>query len=251
MSIFFHEQLYRTDAVMSKLKDYSVAICGAGALGANLTESLTRSGFSTLKVIDRDRIEECNLSTQPYYRSDVGALKAKVLANYLYRAIGTKVEVETKSLTSTNAASLLKNSRLIVDAFDNSVSRQAVWNYADRAEALCLHVGLSANYAKVIWNDVYRVPSDANDDVCDYPLVRNLVMLTVAVACEAIVAFVTTGKQQNQTITLKDLAVRCSSSKSKAIAIHECQKEKEGQIALLFVFAQFCISSIELKLEVD
>lgn len=208
MSIFFHEQLYRTDTVMAKLKEFPVTICGAGALGANLAENLARAGFGKLKVIDRDRIEERNLSTQPYYRSDVGAFKAKILANNLYRAIGTKVEAETKELTATNAAQLLKGSRLIVDVFDNSTSRQAVKEYGDRSGTPCLHAGLSADYAEVIWNEVYRVPSDVNDDICDYPLARNLVMLTVAVACEAIVSFVATGEQRHFTITLKDLSIQ-------------------------------------------
>ena len=81
MSIFFHEQLYRSPENMAKIKEFSIAICGAGALGANITENLVRSGFSKIKVIDFDRIEERNLSTQPYYRSDVGAFKAKILAN--------------------------------------------------------------------------------------------------------------------------------------------------------------------------
>jgi len=207
MTIFFHEQLYRTDSVMAKLKDFPVTICGAGALGANLAENLARAGFGKLKVIDRDRIEERNLSTQPYYRSDVGTFKAKILANNLYRAIGTKVEAETKELTAMNAAQLLKDSGLIVDVFDNSISRQAVKDYANLTGTTCLHAGLSADYAEVIWNDVYRVPSDVNDDVCDYPLARNLVMLTVAVACEAIISFVATGEQQHFTITLKDLSV--------------------------------------------
>ncbi|UBF30126.1 ThiF family adenylyltransferase (plasmid) [Kovacikia minuta CCNUW1] len=208
MSIFFHEQLYRTDEIMAKLKEFPVTICGAGALGANLAENLARAGFGKLKVIDRDRIEERNLSTQPYYRSDVGAFKAKILANNLYRAIGTKVEAATKELTATNAAQLLKESRLIVDVFDNSASRQAVRDYADHTGIPCLHAGLSADYAEVIWNDVYRVPSDVNDDVCNYPLARNLVMLTVAVACEVIVSFVATGEQRHFTITLKDLSVQ-------------------------------------------
>jgi molybdopterin/thiamine biosynthesis adenylyltransferase len=208
MSIFFHEQLYRTDAVMAKLKDYPVTICGAGALGANLAENLARAGFGKLKVIDRDRIEERNLSTQPYYRSDVGAFKAKILANHLYRAIGTKVEAETKELTSANAAQLLKDSRLIVDVFDNSTSRQVVKDYADQTGTLCLHAGLASDYAEVIWNHVYRVPSDVNDDVCDYPLARNLVMLTVAVASEAIASWVAMGEQRSFTITLKDLSVQ-------------------------------------------
>jgi len=134
MSIFFHEQLYRTDGVMAKLREFPVTICGAGAVGANLVENLARAGFGKLKVIDRDRIEERNLSTQPYYRSDVGAFKAKILANNLYRAIGTKVEAETKELTAMNAAQLLKESRLIVDVFDNSTSRQVVKDYADQTE---------------------------------------------------------------------------------------------------------------------
>jgi molybdopterin-synthase adenylyltransferase len=208
MSIFFHEQLYRTDSVMVKLKEFPITICGAGALGANLAENLARAGFSKLKVIDRDRIEERNLSTQPYYRSDIGAFKAKILANNLYRAIGTKVEAETKELTATNAAQLLKESGLIVDVFDNSTSRKALKDYGDSTGTPCLHAGLSADYAEVIWNDVYRIPSDVNDDVCDYPLARNLVMLTVSVACEAIVSFVATGEQRHFTITLKDLVIQ-------------------------------------------
>jgi tRNA A37 threonylcarbamoyladenosine dehydratase len=55
MNIFFHEQLYRTNAVMARLKEFSITICGAGALGANLAENLARAGFGKLKVIDRVR----------------------------------------------------------------------------------------------------------------------------------------------------------------------------------------------------
>ncbi|MDZ7961903.1 MAG: ThiF family adenylyltransferase [Aulosira sp. DedQUE10] len=208
MSIFFHEQLYRTNAVMAKLKDYHITICGAGALGANITENLARSGFDKITVIDCDRIEERNLSTQPYYRSDVGAFKAKILANNLYRAIGTKVDGKTKELTPANTTQLLKDSQLIIDVFDNSIARQAVKDYAEQFNIPCLHAGLAADYAEVIWNDVYRIPSDVNDDVCDYPLARNLVMLTVAVACEAVISFIAIAQQRNFTITLKDMTVQ-------------------------------------------
>jgi molybdopterin-synthase adenylyltransferase len=208
MSIFFHEQLYRSNAVMAKLKDYPVTICGAGALGANIADNLARSGFDKLTVIDRDRIEERNLSTQPYYRSDVGAFKAKILANNLYRAIGTKIDGKTKELTAANTSQLLKDSQLIIDAFDNSIARQAVKDYAAQFNIPCVHAGLSADYAEVIWNDVYRVPSDVNDDICDYPLARNLVMLTVAVACEAVISFIAIAQQRNFTLTLKDMTVQ-------------------------------------------
>jgi len=208
MSIFFHEQRYRTSEVMARMREFAVTVCGAGALGANITESLARSGLAKLKVIDRDRIEERNLSTQPYYRSDIGAFKAKILANSLYRALGVNLEAESKELIATNAGQLLGSTSLVIDTFDNSVARQAVKDYCESANLPCLHVGLGGDYGEVICNQVYRVPSPANDDVCDYPLARNLVMLTVAVACEVIVTFVATGKQQSFTVTLGDLAVK-------------------------------------------
>ena len=208
MSIFFHEQLYRSAAVMSAIENFPVTVCGAGALGANIVESLARSGFCQLKVIDRDRIEERNLSTQPYYRSDIGAFKAKILANNLYRALGVSVDAHSKELTPANADRLLANSATVIDTFDNSVGRQSVKEYCTGVSIPCVHVGLAADYSEIIWNQHYQVPTAANDDVCDYPLARNLVMLTVSVACEVIVRFAATKEQQNLTCTIGDFAVK-------------------------------------------
>jgi molybdopterin-synthase adenylyltransferase len=206
----YHEALYRSGNIMRKLRDLPVTICGAGALGGNLTESLARQGFGRLRVIDRDRIEERNLSTQPFYRSDIGAYKARILSNSLYRAVGVSVEAKVETLTPGNAPALLKGSGLVVDAFDNSSTRQAVKDACDQGGLPCLHIGLAAEYAEVIWNETYRVPSAAQDDICDYPLARNLVLLTVAVAAESIVAFATSRERRSHTITLADLAVRPS-----------------------------------------
>jgi molybdopterin-synthase adenylyltransferase len=205
---FFHEELHRSQEVMRRLRDFKITVCGAGALGANLVESLARQGFASIKVIDRDRIEERNLSTQPYFASDVGAFKAKILANGLYRALGVKVDARGEELTATNAAKLLKDAQLVVDTFDNSIARRAVKNYCDSAGVACLHAGLATGYAEVVWNDIYRVPSAAQDDICDYPLARNLVMLTVAVACESIIRFVAGSARHSFTLTLGDFAVR-------------------------------------------
>ena len=214
MSIFFHEQLYRSSEAMAKFKDFSIVICGAGALGANLTETLARSGFQTLKVIDFDRIEEHNLSTQPYLRSDVGASKVKVLANTIYRAVGVQIQTDAKKLTGSTVKRSLRfesptdrTPHLVIDAFDNSVSRQLLQDFCRDHAIPCLHAGLAADYAEVIWNDQYRVPSDANDDVCDYPLARKLVMLTVAIAAESTTAFAISGQHQSVTLTLKDLKI--------------------------------------------
>jgi molybdopterin/thiamine biosynthesis adenylyltransferase len=208
MDIFYHERLHRTEDVMARLRELPVTVCGAGALGANLTESLARQGFARLTVIDRDRVEERNLSTQPFYRGDIGAQKAKILANALYRALGVTVNGRVEELTAANAPKLLAGSGLVVDTFDNSVARQAVKDACVAAGMPCLHVGLATGYAELLWNDGYRVPSTANDDICDYPLARNLVLLTVAVAAEVIVRYAAVGERAEYTITLDDFAVR-------------------------------------------
>jgi len=207
MNAFYHEQLQRSDAAMRVRRDYPVTVCGAGALGANIAENLARQGFGRLRVIDRDRVEERNLSTQPYYRADIGAHKARILANALYRALGTPVEGQVAELTAANAAKLVAGSALVIDTFDNSVARRAVADACAEAGIPCLHAGLAAGYAEVLWNECYRVPSAANDDVCDYPLARNLVVLATAVVGEAVAAFVDSGRRQGWTITLADLRI--------------------------------------------
>ena len=205
---FYHESLHRSDDVMSRLRSVAVTVCGAGALGANITESLARQGFGNLTVIDRDRIEERNLSTQPFYRSDIGAHKAKILANALYRALGVVLNAHATDLTTANVDKLLLNSDLVIDTFDNSGSRLAVAESCAASGTPCLHAGLARDYAEVIWNEVYRVPSAGQDDICDYPLARNLVMLTVSVACEVAVGFIATGAKRSYTITLGDFSIR-------------------------------------------
>lgn len=208
MSIFFHEKLYRTSSLMEILKTISVTICGAGALGGNLVENLARTGFQQLKIIDRDRIEERNLSTQPYYKSDVGAYKAKIITNSLYRALGIAVDGMIKELTKDNVHSLLKNSDLVIDTFDNSVARGIIKDYCLDKKIPCLHIGLSADYSEIIWNNSYRIPSPINDDICDYPLARNLAIVTMAIASEIIINYLATGEQKNYTFTLGDFAVK-------------------------------------------
>jgi molybdopterin-synthase adenylyltransferase len=206
--IFFHEELYRSAATVERMRGARVAVCGAGALGANIAESLARAGFGGIAVIDRDRIEERNLSTQPYQRSDIGQLKAKIVANMLYRSVGIAAGVHACELTAGNAGKLLRDADLVIDAFDNSPSRRVVAEWCAAADVPCLHVGLADGYGEVIWNEIYRVPSAAHDDVCDYPLARNLAMMVVAVACEAAIRFVAEGARESYTLTLEDFAIR-------------------------------------------
>ena len=72
----------------------------------------------------------------------------------------------------------------------------------------CLHVGLYADYCEVVWEEHYRVPRDVAGDVCEYPLARNLVLLAVAIASEAIIRFVLNSERKNRSATLTDFVVQ-------------------------------------------
>ena len=197
---------------MESIASFGVTVCGAGALGGNVTESLARGGYRKLRLVDRDRLAERNLSTQPYYRSAVGAPKARVLAGALYLALGVEVDAQVADLDDRNAGKLVAGSDLVIDTFDNSASRRGVGEACREAGIPCLHIGLAADYAEVIWDELYRVPSARRDDVCDYPLARNLVTLAVAVGCEVTTGFVRDGSRRSYTVTLGDLKVEPYSS---------------------------------------
>lgn len=207
-SKFLHEEIYRGTETLSKLAEQHVAICGAGALGSHLADNLARQGFRRLSVIDCDRVEEHNVSTQLYGVADVGAWKVEVLRNRLFRAVEVEIETATKRLTDRNARSLLKGADIVIDTFDNSDSRGIVQRHCREAGIKCLHVGLYADYCEIIWDDQYRVPADVAGDVCEYPLARNLVLLAVAIAAETLLGFIVLKEQTSRCATLRDLAVR-------------------------------------------
>jgi molybdopterin/thiamine biosynthesis adenylyltransferase len=208
MSSLLHEQLARRPEAMARLAGTPITVCGAGALGANLVESLARAGCGALKVIDKDRIEEHNLSTQPWQRGDIRQHKARILGHSLYRAVGTKLDAQVVELTDANAEGLLTGSELVVDCLDNRAARRAVQTAVRSGGLPCVHGGLSGDgYGEVVWDEDYTVPSDGGADVCDYPLARNLVMLTVSVLAEVVIGFAAAGERRAFALTLGDLNI--------------------------------------------
>jgi len=190
---FHHEQLYRGEDLIARLAALRVVLCGAGAVGSNLADNLIRQGLSRLCAIDHDRVEEHNVSTQLYGEAEVGSFKVEALRNRLFRAAGIEIEPVRKELNAGNVKQLVKDCDLVIDAFDNSASRQLVQDHCRSAKIPCLHVGLHADYCAVVWDEHYRVPRDVAGDVCDYPLARNIVLLSVVLASEAVLRFVVGG----------------------------------------------------------
>ena len=95
---FLHEVLYRGQDAIDRLAQTQITICGAGALGSHLIDTLARQGAQRLKVIDQDRVEEHNIGTQLYDEGDIGAFKAEVMQARCFRATGIELEAVAKAV---------------------------------------------------------------------------------------------------------------------------------------------------------
>lgn len=203
-----HEELYRGAELLGKLARTRITVCGAGALGSHILDGLARAGAQSMLVIDDCRVEESNICTQLYGREQIGMYKVTAISNTLWQMTGADILGDAKRVTERTVKKLLGSAQLVVDVFDNSASRKVVADYCRSDGIPCLHAGMATEYGEVAWDDVYRVPDDGGVDVCDYPLSRNLVMLTSTLALESLLRFVGDGSRCSWSLTFRDLQVR-------------------------------------------
>jgi molybdopterin/thiamine biosynthesis adenylyltransferase len=122
-----------------RISRLSIAFVGVGAVGAAAAESAARAGFGRLTVIDRDVVEESNLTRQFLFdREDAAAVapKAEAAARRLREvAPGLAVAGIVADLDYRNARALLSGHDLLFDASDNFETRLLV---SDAARSLAI-----------------------------------------------------------------------------------------------------------------
>ncbi len=208
MDLLIHERMYRSEEVVGKLSTTPITLCGVGAIGSNLCDNLVRQGFKEITIIDKDRIEPHNNGTQIWNQNEKGTYKVATMKMRAYASTKTVLNANSKELNKTTVSKYLKKPNIIIDSFDNNISRKLVYQYCKDNGLSCLHVGLSQDYAEIIWNESYTVPKDTiAPDVCEYPLARNIILLAVAVASESLIKFIESGVKKNYIITLKDMKI--------------------------------------------
>ncbi|KZE63988.1 thiamine biosynthesis protein MoeB [Fictibacillus phosphorivorans] len=111
----------------NKIRQKSVLIVGAGALGAASAESLTRAGVKRIVLVDRDYVDWTNLQRQQLYtENDAKQQLPKVIAakNRLAE-INSEVEIQAHVMDMgiEEAEELIKGINLILDATDNFETR--------------------------------------------------------------------------------------------------------------------------------
>src|SRR3954447_6734562 len=97
---FHHESIYRGPDLLGKLSRLRVTLCGVGAVGSNLADNLVRQGVSSLRAIDKDRVEEHKVSTQACGETGVGVGKVEACRTAFFRGAGAEVEPVRKELTA-------------------------------------------------------------------------------------------------------------------------------------------------------
>lgn len=117
-----------------RLLESRAAVVGCGATGSSVVGLLARAGVGNIRVIDRDYVEASNLQRQSLFDEHDAAEsmpKALAAANKI-ASVNSDVSVDSivADLTPTNAAELLGNVQLILDATDNFETRYLINDFA-------------------------------------------------------------------------------------------------------------------------
>lgn len=117
-----------------KLATARVSLCGCGALGTVIANSLVRAGVGFLRIVDRDFVELNNLQRQVLFDEADAAEslpKAQAAAEKL-RRINAEIVIEpvVADLSHTNIERWCGDADLILDGTDNFETRLLINDYA-------------------------------------------------------------------------------------------------------------------------
>ena len=158
------------------LAQTSVAVVGAGGLGAPILYYLTAAGIGRIAIIDCDVVSPSNLQRQILYcESDLARPKA-IQAQKRLAALNSTLQIEaiTERLNETNVATLLAEYQIIVDATDNYPTRYLLDDYTHSTAKPLVHGAIEgwrgqctifAPSSSLRYRDLYSEPHSAEKTV--------------------------------------------------------------------------------------
>ena len=111
-----------------KLKDATVLVIGAGALGCPVLTYLAAAGIGTIGIVDNDLVELSNLHRQPLYTvHEIGQPKVEAAQNRL-KQLNPEIKIQTFQtlFAPENALELIRQFDVIVDGTDNFQTRYLI-----------------------------------------------------------------------------------------------------------------------------
>ncbi len=110
-----------------KLSQSSALLCGCGALGSVLANTLARAGVGHLRIVDRDFLELNNLQRQVLYDEDdvAAGIPKAIAAEAKLKKINSQISIEpiVADVDHTNIAALISGVDVILDGTDNFETR--------------------------------------------------------------------------------------------------------------------------------
>ena len=197
-----------------------IRVVGAGGLGSHVLQLLrsarpaeTGTGpVTALSVIDCDRVESRNTTSQFHGRSSVGNNKAKSLQQTLQFLWARRLEAFTVRLTSANTEALiggLNKDALVIDCLDNAETRRLVQTAVRQHGLACLHAGvtglgadISVAYGRVVWDERFVPDTEdaAGAPTCQDGLALPFVGLVASWTAYAAQLYLSTGQRADYAV---------------------------------------------------
>ena len=182
-----------------------IIFCGVGALGSTAV-LFCRNLEAQMVFIDDDRVESKNLLAQVFVKQSLGKNKAQSMRLQLQNFFGISSEAFAVRVTKQNVDTLIENSELIVDCFDNAASRLLLSEAVKNTPKALLHAGISADgcFGIVRWEEKFVAdeedqPGQATCEGGEHLPLIGLVGSTIA---RTVQDYITTKAQHNYIVTL-------------------------------------------------
>lgn len=163
-----------------KLLRGKVVIIGCGALGTAQANALARAGIGRLRIVDRDFVEESNLTRQLLFDEADAAenLPKAVAAERKLHRINSDVQVEgvVADADNRNVESLVEGFQIILDGTDNFETRYLLNDVALKLNIPWIYGAVVASYAVTLTvlpsrtpclACVFPKPPQGMHDTCD------------------------------------------------------------------------------------
>ncbi len=144
----YHRQKLLPDigeAGQRALGEARVLIVGCGALGCGVADLLARAGVGTLRIVDRDVVEETNLQRQVLFdQADADASRPKaVAAAERVREINPAITIEAivDDFRASNAEHIASDMHLLLDGLDNFATRYLLNDLAVKLRIPYIYAG--------------------------------------------------------------------------------------------------------------
>lgn len=136
------------------IRKAKATVIGVGALGTVAAEMLVRAGIGSLRLVDRDFVEESNLQRQALFQEEDArrAIPKAVAAEAALKKINSDVRVEGRVLDVDfeNIESLCRNADLVVDGSDNFEVRFLMNDLAVRENKPWIYGAVLGSYGIVM-----------------------------------------------------------------------------------------------------